>query len=262
MLLINIPLRDKIIVLDNGCVAEVGTYAELSSDPASRFTAFLKTITDTSTAMIGGHSPDDEAIDANDWDVASGDSVDYGGDEPDVDKLIRGEPRRESNIKISSSRRISNSVRDDEGVDSRALMTDEFNEREKGSVDRRVYLAWARAGGGIAVGIVILGMYVVVEVLNVISKWWLTYWSRTGGSNALFFLGIYALVNFLAIFGTFCRQMLFMLVGLRASRSMFEQLLDVVLQAPMAFFDTYVLGSVLPLYHSIFSLIILPSTFQ
>ena len=228
--------RDKILVLDNGCVAEVGTYAELSSNPQSRFTAFLKTITDTSTAMIGGVPSDAEAADAEEWDVASGDA-DFVGDEPEVDKLIRGEPRRSSNIRISSTRR---SVKDDEGSDNNALMTDEFNEREKGSVDRRVYLAWARAGGGISVGIVILGMYVVVEVLNVISKWWLTYWSRTGGHNAFFFLGIYALVNFLAIFGTFCRQILFMLVGLRASRSMFEQLLDVVLQAPMAFFDTYV----------------------
>lgn len=224
--------------MDNGCVAESGSYAELSSNPDSRFTAFLKTITDTSTAMIGADPSDAGAIDADDWDVASEDSVDYGGDKPEAEKFIRAEPRRASNIKISSSRRISNSVKNDEGSDNGTLMTDEFNEREKGSVDRRVYLAWARAGGGISVAVAILGMYVAVEVLNVTSKWWLTYWSRTGGASAFFFLGIYALVNFLAIFATFCRQILFMLVGLRASRSMFEQLLDAVLQAPMSFFDT------------------------
>lgn len=237
------------MVLGNGCVEEVGTYTELSSNPNSRFSAFLKTIAETSTATISRVPSIAGTSEANDWDVASEDTIDYGGDDPDATKFLRGESLRASNIKISSTRRLSTSGRivDDainsDGKDSSALMTDELKERETGSVDRRVYLAWAKAGGGISVGIVILGMFVVVEALNVASKWWLTYWSRSGGSHAFFFLGIYALVNFSAIFGTFCRLLLFMAVGLRASRSMFVDLLDVVLEAPMAFFDTYVIES-------------------
>lgn len=184
--------------------------------------------------------------DAGDGDDASENALDYGGDEPDVTKIIHNSPRRSSmgSIKSGSMRRLGSSVRNNtdeanlEGNDSGALMTDEFKERVTGSVDRQIYIAWAKAGGGISVGIVILGMFVVVEALNVTSKWWLTYWSQSGGSHALYYLGIYALVNMSAIFATFCRLILFIFVGLRASRSMFEQLLDVVLQAPMSFFDT------------------------
>ncbi len=81
-------------------------------------------------------------------------------------------------------------------------------------------------------------MFAFVEGLSVTSKWWLTYWSSTGGSNAFFYLAIYALINFSAIFATFCRLLLFIFAGLRSSRAMFEQLLDTVLEAPMSFFDT------------------------
>ena len=217
---------------------EVGTFAELSSDQNSRFAAFLKTITETSTTAI--EVPLDVDVDGDD---ASEDDLDinYGGDEPEVTKIISVERRqsRSSSFKISSMRRLDSSVQDAEtskGDDSGAIMT--IEEKVTGSVDRQVYIAWAKAGGGASVAILILGMFVVVELLNVSSKWWLTYWSQSGGSHAYFYLGIYGLINFSAIFATFFRLILFVLVGLRASRSMFEQLLDVVLEAPMSFFDT------------------------
>ena len=117
-------------------------------------------------------------------------------------------------------------------------MTDEFKERKKGSVDRDVYMAWADSAGGVSVGVSILLLFTIVEALTVSSKWWLTHWSQSGGSNAFFFLGIYALINFAAIFATFGRLMLFILAGLRASHSMFEHLLEIVMSAPMSFFDT------------------------
>ena len=46
-------------------------------------------------------------------------------------------------------------------------------------------------------------------------------------------------------FATFCRLLLFVLAGLRASRSIFEKLLDVVLEAPMSFFDTTPVGRII-----------------
>ena len=70
------PMLDKIIVLGDGRVEEVGTYAELSSNSSSRFSAFLKTMADTSTVTIdqvpssdlildGDEGPSDET-----WTVA------------------------------------------------------------------------------------------------------------------------------------------------------------------------------------------------
>jgi ABC-type multidrug transport system fused ATPase/permease subunit len=67
---------------------------------------------------------------------------------------------------------------------------------------------------------------------------WLTYWSRNGGGKEDTFLYIYALINLVAVFTMFARVVLIFASGLRASRSLFEELLDVVLRAPMSFFDS------------------------
>lgn len=214
------PMVDKIIVLEDGCVQETGSFVELSSNHNSRFAAFLKTMAETSSAARD-HVPSDAGTAAKD----------YGGDEPEG-----AEPQR---------RRASSmiSVENTKGDDSGGVMT--IEEKVTGSVDRQVYLAWAKAGGGVSVAILILGMFIVVETINVSSKWWLTYWSQSGGSHAYFYLGIYALINFSAIFVTFFRLILFVRVGLRASCSMFEHLLDCVLEAPMSFFDTTPLGRII-----------------
>lgn len=228
---------------------EVGTFKELSSDPTSRFSAFLKTMAETSTSAIDQVPSDTDAAELDDEDGeddssnasgASEDALDYGGDEPEVTKIIHTAPKRSISRSLSRqiSRRGSEDSTKENGEDSGALMTDEFKEREKGSVDNQVYLDWAKAGGGVYVGISVLTLFVVVEIMNVTSKWWLTHWSQGGGSNTFFYLGIYALINFSAIITTFCRLLIFVSAGLRASRSMFVQLLDVVLEAPMAFFDT------------------------
>jgi ABC-type multidrug transport system fused ATPase/permease subunit len=194
-------------------VQEIGSFVELSSNHNSRFAAFLKTMAETSTA----------SRDNDPSDVAA--KVDGCDDEPEVESQ-----RRRSSSVISAENM--------KGDDSGAIMTVE--EKVTGSVDRQVYVAWAKAGGGVSVAILILGMFIVVETINVSSKWWLSYWSQSGGSHAYFYLGIYALINFSAILATFFRLILFVRVGLRASRSMFEHLLDCVLEAPMSFFDTYV----------------------
>lgn len=230
--------RDKIFVLGDGCVEEVGTFEELSSNPDSRFSAFLKTMAETSRATVDHIPTDMEDAEIGEGEDQSENALDYGGVEPDVTKVVRGSKRRSSTLNIKSLKRLSSDEIAEVIDNGGALMTDEFKERDKGSVDKRVYLDWARSAGGISVGVLILAMFVGVEGLNVTSKWWLTNWSQSGGSNAFFYLSIYALVNFSAIFATFCRLLLFVFAGLRASRSMFEQLLDVVLSAPMSFFDT------------------------
>lgn len=48
----------------------------------------------------------------------------------------------------------------------------------------------------------------------------------------------YAVINFSAIIATWGRLLLFNFSSVRASESMFEHLLDVIMNAPMSFFDT------------------------
>lgn len=49
---------------------------------------------------------------------------------------------------------------------------------------------------------------------------------------------MYACINILAIITMFTRVVLIFLSGLRASRILFVDLLEVVLKAPMSFFDS------------------------
>lgn len=182
---------------------EVGTFEQLSSNENSRFSAFLKTMSETSTATVDQTiSTDADVAEAGDGQEGDEDALEYGGDEPDVTKVIHDSPKRGSSSS-AVPRRLSSNVQDSSsaklGDSNGALMTDEFKERSKGSVDRQVYIAWAKAGGGIYVGVSILAMFVVVEALTVTSKWWLTYWSQSGGNHAFFYLSIYALVNFSAM---------------------------------------------------------------
>jgi ATP-binding cassette subfamily C (CFTR/MRP) protein 1 len=53
------------------------------------------------------------------------------------------------------------------------------------------------------------------------------------------------LLFFSAIFVTLVRVLLFNFAGLRASKVMFEELLEVILHAPMAFFDTTPIGRIM-----------------
>lgn len=248
------PMVDKIIVLGDGCVEEVGTFEELSSDESSRFSAFLKTMSDTSTAAIdqvptdtGEAAANEDDDDAADEDSNGEEALEYGGDEPDVTKVIQDSSSRRGSVKKAALvRSMSSNVQDSSAkLNDGTLMTDEFKERSTGSVEWSVYTDWAKAGGGISVGVAILTMFVVVEAFTVTSKWWLTYWSQSGGNKPFFYLGIYALVNISAILATFCRLLLFVLAGLRASKSIFEKLLAVTLEAPMSFFDTTPVGRII-----------------
>ena len=184
---LNHPMVDKIICLDDGCVEEVGTYAELSSDPNSKFASYLSTIAETGKASDGQDpvNKEDENVLLDD-DEGSENGFDTS-DEPDVAKIVEPSPPR----KMSLNRKLSSTLADEAKVeDGGALMSDEFKERVIGSVSRQVYINWAKAAGGINVAMFILSLFVFVEALSVASKWWLTHWSQNGGANAFFYLGM------------------------------------------------------------------------
>ena len=215
-------LSDRIIVLGDGCVEEVGTYDELSSNAESRFSAFLSVMAESSAATLdeGDGLGSVEIEDLSDEDDDK-DALDLGS-EPEVAEVIHPNrsPTRTLTRRKSSVRRESVGSAGDLDKNAGALMTDEFKERVTGSVDKEVYIAWAKAGGGLSIGFAILGMFAVGEILSVTSKWWLTAWSGSGdGNHVFYYLGIYALVNFSAIASTFVRIMLFVTAGLKASRS-------------------------------------------
>lgn len=183
------PMIDKIICLGDGCVEEVGTYAELSSDPESKFSSFLAVMAETSK-LADEETPIDDVQDVitMDDDARSENGLETA-DEPEVAKVVEPAPPR----KKSLTRKLSSVLvqgKTDTVDKVGALMSDEFKERVVGSVEQQVYVDWAKAAGGLTIGVCILVLFVFVEALTVLSKWWLTRWSQGGGaSNSLFYLG-------------------------------------------------------------------------
>ena len=122
---------DKIIVLGDGRVEEMGTFAELSSDPNSRFSTFLKVLSETSAGTID--TSDGAEDDEDDIDDVSAANIDLGS-EPELYKFIPSSPKRKMSVHS-----VDGSVLGEEDDEKKgALMTDELKEREKGSVDRLV----------------------------------------------------------------------------------------------------------------------------
>lgn len=234
------PVVDRIVVMQNGQIAEQGTYKELSMK-STIFSRFLDVLAATGVSPTSTDGCDVDGLSESEPSTASLNLlVDPSGQVSETAEVIKGSPQQNR-----PSRRRSSIKKDDTVTTDGALMTDELRERETGHVSASAYIAWARAAGGTWIPFVIIAIYVTVEGMNVLSKWWLTYWSERGGSDSqLHFLAIYALINFFAILGSLARLLFVVVCGLRASRKVFSRLLDVILRAPMSFFDTTPIGRI------------------
>jgi len=245
----------KIIVMENGEVAEVGSFADLASRKDSIFSSFLSAVDET---HVEKSLPSSNV-----------DGYDVNLEFPEISRTLSSTctPCQSSNEARSQTQVNGNNLNqtDDDwfkyksnsGSDSKShpdfsrgtpvvsLTTNEFLEREKGHVDIKIYLGWAKAAGGTYFLILLAIGYAVDQGVGISCKWWLTYWSRNEGRNELWFLRIYAYINFLAILTIFMRVVFIYVGGLRSSRILFKNLLDAIMKAPMSFFDTTPTGRIL-----------------
>jgi ABC-type multidrug transport system fused ATPase/permease subunit len=120
-------------------------------------------------------------------------------------------------------------------------MTEET--RLTGHVSVSVYWSWAKAAGGIVVPFTVFITFALGEGLQVLSNWFLTYWSGHGGAESqTHFLFVYALINLCAASADTVRILAVIAFSLVASRRLFTGMLTSVLHAPMSFFDTTPIG--------------------
>jgi len=248
---LNSPAVDRIIVLKEGRIAEEGTYEDLAKD-GTLFSSFL-----SPEGTFEEHAEEHTAQASAPVRVRSEASLSAFADsnEPEVSSILvpkdkvphsptRTNGKEPFGVKKSDTTTRTSSVSNDGTTKTTAsLMTKE--EREIGHVSWDVYLSWAKHAGGVYVFVAIIAAFSCVEGVNVLSKWWLTHWSQNGGGHQSRFLAIYAVINLATVFLTLCRLLLVMFAGLKASESIYNKLLEVVLQGKMEFFDTTPLGRVI-----------------
>jgi ATP-binding cassette, subfamily C (CFTR/MRP), member 1 len=213
------PFVDRIIVLHEGNLVEAGTFKELNQKEESHFKRHLNAFNETKS----GHSHQGRSSEAFDIDTV--------------------EKKEEIAIHLTNSERDTQSI-----SNFTPLMTDEYQERETGSVSLSVYLMWAEAAGGRWTIGVIAFIFSLGEASKLLSNWWLTYWSANADGDMqsqMYYLVIYALINVTAISCSIAESVSILLIALRASRKLFTRVLDAIIRCPLSFFDTTPLGRIM-----------------
>ena len=168
------PLVDRIVVLKDGCVAEQGTYAQLTAKgKGGAFQSFLDSFNESmeeSTRTRQKLSPSEtELVESV---AESLPKFKLPPPPPPGQRSTRSQSvvmptlQRPGALKLAGRAKSLGNVKAPRGSveggdleETIALMTDEMQEREKGTVDRKVYMSWAAAAGGIWVLFVVLFAY-------------------------------------------------------------------------------------------------------
>lgn len=120
-------------------------------------------------------------------------------------------------------------------------------ERDIGSVGWEVYRQYTFAVGGLLLVGSILLLYLIDQSAQIGGNWWLSHWSTqpNAADEVYFYLGIYAALGGASTAFVFVRSLLSAVAGLNAAETLHDRLVQRVLRAPMAFFDTTPVGRIL-----------------
>ncbi|KAL1410097.1 hypothetical protein Q8F55_004100 [Vanrija albida] len=121
--------------------------------------------------------------------------------------------------------------------------------RKTGSVGRKVYGAYLKAGGAGITMPLILVFGIGMQTASVLSTVWLTWWEGdTFHKSMAFYQGMYAFLNI-------AQALIFLLMGIGmavlsylASKNMYNAALQRVMFSPMSFFDTNPTGRIMGIF--------------
>lgn len=127
---------------------------------------------------------------------------------------------------------------------NKTLMTVE--EKNEGVVRGEYYWRYLGAGGNVVFILsVLFWAYALGQLAQLVSQWWITFWTADKSyvlHDEGFYMGIFVALGIAASLLSFVRVLIMAYMGIRASRTLHAKVLDTVLKAPMAFFDTTPLG--------------------
>lgn len=146
----------------------------------------------------------------------------------------------------------------------------EEEEKSNGAISLDVYKWYLKFFGGFKALTVLFALYITAQILFISQSWWIRHWvndtnvrinapgfamdtlplkgmtdSSKNKHNAFYYLTVYFLIGIIqAMLGGFKTMMTF-LSGMRASRKIFNNLLDLVLHAQIRFFDVTPVGRIM-----------------
>lgn len=264
----------QIVVLQDGCVVESGTYSELydqhdenGDKSGGQFYDMMKThMEGLNTADAARSKPSLEALSTDVTDPslipilerlrsnsATGNEIplsnidllnDDNDNQDSKSESSKNRSRTVSNMSevsvVSTGSGKNKPVEDQSGVLTKA------EDREVGKVTIDVYKTWARAAGGVQMGVAIIVLFVFAELIQVLASFWLSYWSaHREDHSAWFYLYCYIGINVGVLIAVTTRDLVTAMSGWKAGKALFGGMLSAVLYAPMSFFDTTPMGRIL-----------------
>ncbi|EGZ09978.1 hypothetical protein PHYSODRAFT_338681 [Phytophthora sojae] len=135
--------------------------------------------------------------------------------------------------------------------DAGRLVNDE--EREEGRVSKEVFSNYFNSLGGVKVCVFLFAVQTLWQAFQIGSDLWLSRWTgqKNGSYNqdeTAYNMKVYSLLGAGAAVMVFVRSTTVAIVGLRASRHLFDNMTQSLLRAPLRFFDANPIGRIVNRY--------------
>ncbi|XP_060579428.1 ATP-binding cassette sub-family C member 3-like [Ruditapes philippinarum] len=253
-----LPMVDRIVVLNNGVISEIGSYVELISHDGD-FARFLH--------QYFQQDDDDDDPEIQEIKETIRSHIDEaksdGGITSEDDGLTASGRTHRRSTRISaftSSRSMSKQPETFNPDDLSRLTVDETS--EEGAIKGAVLLAYIKAMGVCTVVVVFISMS-IFQGLNIFSNFWLTYWTEDPllknvslyqtqeyEDKYIYYLLMYmgmGIIQGIAVFLSFYMALTRMV---RASGILHNSMLKSILRSPMSFFDTTPIGRMMNRFSS------------
>jgi ABC-type multidrug transport system fused ATPase/permease subunit len=248
---------DQVIVLRDGGVAECGTYAELMAR-RGLFASLIDKFVNTTDEVPESPAIDDPDVDAGRKALKASLGGAAASSSTATAMLVPvPAPTPSAGAAAAPAAPAAAAAPSDKPAElakgaskpgTAKLIAEE--ERAVGGVSLSVYLRYIKSLGGLHTGLILLVMYVIDQGSNVLTNWWLEFWStdsqeHPGEHGVSFYLGMYAALVLLNALLVFARGFYVVITQLYSARKLHKAMLDCVIRAPMSFFDTTPVGRIL-----------------
>ncbi|KAI9324884.1 P-loop containing nucleoside triphosphate hydrolase protein [Zopfochytrium polystomum] len=225
-----LPFADHIVVMQKGRVVEEGKFEALVAKPDGALSEMM--------AGYGVHGGKDKgkASGASQSGVLGKEAALAGGahDGEDAEKEI-GEDGDDADEEASGA----------EGQDGNIIKEEE---RETGTISKKVWLSFFRAVGGWPLVATILTASALNQAVGVVTSQWLTWWTDGKFNDSLGLAGytkVYAGLTAATILGLFTVSFLAVAGGYTASKHYHKAAISRLMYAPMSFFESQPIGRIL-----------------
>lgn len=266
-----LPKVDKIVVLTNGCITEVGTYEELLNH-AGPFAEFL-----TAYLTNDKEESDEDPEVRKTKEMILQRLVSVTSDEDgDGRRLSESESEKGLLLRQKSLTMKEEKMEDKSRIQKGSHKLIEEEKAEIGNVKLGVFLTYARA-----IGMPYFALYMVLYIMfmgvSIFSNTWISYWTEDQtlnnvtvlGNSSLrrekndYYFGVYGGLGAAQAALIVLIQLIFVYRTIIASRSLHQRMLHNIVRSPMSFFDTTPTGRIVNRFSDDISTIDgeLPNTF-